>query len=64
MLAAAMVAAALDSPPEDVGVQSESLGPFSISTGSQYPGGVRLTQSMKDALADYRTTPVGTAKVS
>ena len=59
-----MVAAALDSPPEDVGVQSESLGPFSISTGSQYPGGVRLTQSMKDALSDYRTTPVGTANVS
>ena len=58
-----MTAAALDSPPEAVGVQSETLGPFSVSTGNQYPGGIRLTQSMKDALADYRIH-VGTASVS
>lgn len=58
-----MVAAALDSPPEDVGVQSETVGPFSMSTGTQFPGGIRLTQSMKDALAGYRSE-VGTAKIS
>lgn len=58
-----MVAAALDSPPEDVGIQSETIGPYSISTGSQYPGGVRLTQSMKDALLPYMQ-PAGTASVS
>lgn len=58
-----MTAAALDAPPEQVGVQSESIGPFAMSTGSQFPGGVRLTQSMKDSLTNY-ITPAGTAHVS
>lgn len=57
-----LAAAALDTPPEQSGVQSETLGPFSMSSGSKYPG-VLLTQAMKDSLAPY-TAPVGTAQVS
>lgn len=58
-----MTAAALDSPPEQVGVQTETIGPASVSYGSQLPGGVRLTQSMRDALLPY-CAPVGTAQVA
>lgn len=50
-----MVAAALASPPEDAGVQTETLGPFTTSYGTSFPGGVRLTQSMRDALLPYMT---------
>ena len=57
-----LAAAAMDTPPEQSGVQSETLGPFSMSSGSKYPG-VLLTQAMKDSLAPY-TAPVGTAQVS
>lgn len=58
-----MVAAALDSPPEEVGEQSETLGPFTRTVGSQFPGGIRLTQSMKDSLLPYMAT-AGTATVA
>lgn len=55
-----VAAAALASPPEDSGVQTETLGPFSTSYGSNYPGGVRLTQSQRDRLMPYML-PGGTA---
>lgn len=48
-----IVAAALASPPEDSGVQTETLGPFTTSYGTNYPGGVRLTQSQRDRLMPY-----------
>lgn len=48
-----MAAAALASPPEDSGVQTETLGPFTTSYGTNYPGGVRLTQSQRDRLAPH-----------
>lgn len=47
------VAVALDSPPEMIGVQSETLGDYSVTTSPQAAGGVRLTQGMRDALANY-----------
>ena len=50
-----IAAAALASPPEDSGVQTETLGPFSTSYGTNFPGGVRLTQSQRDRLAPYMT---------
>lgn len=58
-----MVATALDSPPETIGVQSETVGPFSVANSAQFAGGVRLTQTMRDALMNY-TSPAGTANVS
>jgi hypothetical protein len=57
-----LAAAALDSPPEESGVQSETWSDYSITTGSQFPGGVRLTQSMKDSLTPYMS-PAGTVSV-
>lgn len=58
-----MTAAALDSPPEVAGIQSETVGPFSQSyTSTRFPG-VLLTQPMKDALAPYMA-PGGTVNVS
>jgi hypothetical protein len=50
-----IAASALSSPPEESGVQTETLGPFSTSYGSSYPGGVRLTQAQRDALGSYMT---------
>lgn len=54
-----MAAAALDAPSEEGGLQSETLGPYTYTRFS----GVRLTQSMRDALANYMA-PVGTAQIS
>lgn len=58
-----MVAAALDFPPEQIGLQSETVGPASVTYGTQFAGGVRLTPTMRETLAPYRA-PVGTANVS
>lgn len=58
-----MVAEALDAPPEETGTQHETLGPWSITNGSQFPGGLRLTQSRKDRLLPYMS-PAGTASTS
>lgn len=47
------VAVALDAPPEQVGVQQEQLGDYSVTSGMNAPGGVRLTQTMRDRLWNY-----------
>lgn len=57
-----MVAAALGTPPEDAGVQQETLGPWSVTTG-QSSGGLKFTQAMRDRLADYRAVG-GTIQVA
>ncbi len=57
-----MVAVALDAPPENGGLQSSTVGPWTDTYRASYPG-VMLTQTMKDTLTNYMT-PVGTASIT
>lgn len=48
-----VAAAAFTQPIEATGIQSETLGDYTVTTSTATPSGVRLTQQQRDALAPY-----------
>lgn len=49
-----IAAAAFSQPIEAAGIQSETLGDYTVTTSTTTPSAVRLTQQHRDALAAYR----------
>lgn len=49
-----VAAAAFSQPIEAAGIQSETLGDYTVTTSTTIPSGVRLTQQQRDALAPYQ----------